>query len=257
MMSVLFAATLLGVVGCGSGSSNEPRGGTLTGARWVLAAYFVKGEESVVPGGVTSDATFTAKRVGGNAGVNQYGGPYEADTAAGTISIGDVTSTMMAGPPDATEVESAVFAGLKAATSYYADDKSLTLYDKDDNPVLVYDKDTGGIVGVDWIVTGYNNGKEAVVSPIAGTDLTALFEKANQLTGFAGVNNYSGEYKVDGAKITVGPLASTKMAGDPALMEQETLFLAALGSAATYSLQGDKLELRNGEDAIAVTFVRK
>jgi hypothetical protein len=39
-------------------------------------------------------------------------------------------------------------------------------------------------------------------------------------------------------------------------MEQEDAYLAALGSAATYSMQGTTLELRTAGGAIAASFSR-
>ncbi len=38
-------------------------------------------------------------------------------------------------------------------------------------------------------------------------------------------------------------------------MEQESQYLAALGTAATYSMEADRLELRTAEGALAADFV--
>ena len=64
---------------------------------------------------------------------------------------------------------------------------------------------------------------------------------------------------MDGNKITIGPLASTMMMCDsPAqIMEQEAQYLAALQSAATYQIEGNVLELRTADDAIAGFLIRK
>ena len=62
-----------------------------------------------------------------------------------------------------------------------------------------------------WDVTGYNNGKQAVVSPVAGSKLSAIFT-ADQVSGSAGCNTYSGGYTIDGTTIKIGPLASTQKA---------------------------------------------
>ena len=257
MMTIVFSATALGVVGCGGGSSDAPRGGTLTGGAWELASYLADTSQVQVPDTVTSTAVFSDGKVGGNAGVNQYGGTYKTGSG-GTISFGDISSTLIAGPPDATAVENAVFAGLKAAASYYADAETLTLYDKDDNALLVYGKaEKTSLVGVEWLVTNYNNGTEAIVSVSGGVDLTALFDESGKVSGFSGVNTYNGDYSLDGSAIEVGPLATTRMAGDPALMEQETLYLTALQSAAKVIIVGDKCELHRDDGAIAVKLIRK
>jgi len=257
MMATLFAGATLGVVGCGGSTSDAPRGGTLTGVRWVLASYAVDGADAAVPASVTSDATFTEDKVGGSAGVNQYSASYDSDTD-GSIKIGEIASTMMAGPPEATAVENAVFSALKAAATYYADGKTLTLYDKDDKVLLVYDKqEKTSLVGTQWLVTNYNNGTEAIVSTVGDVDLTALFDETGKVSGFAGVNTYNGDYTLEGASVKIGPLATTKMAGPPELMEQEQLYLVALQSSAKYIIAGDKLEFHDADGAIAVKLIRK
>jgi len=53
-------------------------------------------------------------------------------------------------------------------------------------------------------VTGYNNGRVAVVSPIQGTELTAFFGPGGNLTGSAGCISYSAGYELaDGQTITI------------------------------------------------------
>ena len=39
-------------------------------------------------------------------------------------------------------------------------------------------------------------------------------------------------------------------------MEQEAAFIAALSTAATYTIEGDKLAMRTADDAMDVNFVR-
>ena len=94
---------------------------------------------------------------------------------------------------------------------------------------------------------------------LAGTTLTADFGKDGTLSGNSGCNTYSGGYKVNGDQITIGPLASTMMAcSDPVgVMEQEAQYLAALQSAATYQIEGNVLQLRTKDDALAAIFNRK
>ena len=91
------------------------------------------------------------------------------------------------------------------------------------------------MAGTSWKVVSYNNGNQAVVSVLAGTELTANFEDNGNVGGKAGCNGYFGAFKTDGDQISIGPLAMTgKMCEDEAVMEQEMLFLQALESAATY-----------------------
>ncbi len=112
------------------------------------------------------------------------------------------------------------------------------------------------LAGTTWLASSYNNGTGAVVSVIGGTTLTAAFDQS-QISGNGGCNAYSGPYWVSGSNIAIGPLATNQMmCGEAAVMDQEQQFLAALQSAATYQLNGSRLELRRADGALAVSFVR-
>ena len=57
------------------------------------------------------------------------------------------------------------------------------------------------LVGPTWLMTRYNNGKQAVVSGVADTEVTALFGEDGTLSGSAGCNRYNAPFEVDGAKL--------------------------------------------------------
>ena len=84
----------------------------------------------------------------------------------------------------------------------------------------------------------------------------AAFDQS-QISGNGGCNAYSGPYWVSGTNIAIGPLAANQMmCGEAGVMDQEQQLLAALQSAATYKLDGSRLELRRADGALAVLFVR-
>ncbi len=90
--------------------------------------------------------------------------------------------------------------------------------------------------------------------PIEGSTITIAFEDGH-VSGSAGCNSYSGEYQVDGKRIEFGMLASTLMACvDPAMMEQETMFLQFLGNAQRFELVDGQLQIF-WSDHEALTFV--
>lgn len=70
---------------------------------------------------------------------------------------------------------------------------------------------------------------------------TVEFVAADRIAGRAGCNQFSGNVKLDGTKIQVSPLISTKMACVPALMDQENRFLQALQAARSLKLEETKL----------------
>ena len=97
------------------------------------------------------------------------------------------------------------------------------------------------------------------MSVFAETKLTAVFGKSGSLSGFAGCNDYNATYKATAPKISIGPVASTrKHCEEPAgVSDQESSYLAALETAATYRVEGSRLELRTADGALAVELHRK
>jgi heat shock protein HslJ len=78
------------------------------------------------------------------------------------------------------------------------------------------------------------------------------FGEDGTVGGSSGCNSYSAQYQVDEDKITIGPAASTLMACPEPVMQFETAYMQALGSAASYKLDGGSLILldENGEAAL-------
>lgn len=254
------AAAASVLAGCGDDDTGgaPPGGGPLEG-RWELSRYAVEGTLTSPGAGITADASFGDGRLGGRAPVNGYSATYRAGED-GALEIGAIAATQMAGPPAAMAAEDAFLAGLEATTSYRSDGRALTLYAADGAETLVFARDEAGILG-SWEVTGYNNGRSAVVSPLAGTTLTAVFAGDGTLTGDAGVNRFTTTFRTGATAglataITIAPAATTRRAGEPEAMEQEERFLAALDDAETFTIQGATLTLRDGDDAIAVTMTR-
>ncbi len=268
-VAVVLAGLLVAVAGCGDDSGSQSvsgpastaaqaGGGPIEGG-WSLDRYTVDGAMQAPPSDVSIDADFSNGRVSGNAGVNTYSGTYAAGDT-GSLQIGPLVSTQMAGPPAAMAAEGAYLDALERAGAYTSDGVTLTVSATNGDPLLEYAREESTLEGA-WEVTGFNNGKEAVVSLVAGSTITAEFGADGSLAGDAGVNRYTTTYRTSAGSggatgITVSPAAATRMAGDPALMEQEQQYLQALESAATFTIQGKVLTLRDGDDAIAVTLTR-
>jgi putative lipoprotein len=78
---------------------------------------------------------------------------------------------------------------------------------------------------------------------------TIEFTSDNRVAGRGGCNRYSGSVTIDGRKLKVAQVISTKMACVPALMDQETRFLQALESAASFEVKDTKLIVRDATGA--------
>ena len=114
---------------------------------------------------------------------------------------------------------------------------------------------SNAVAGTEWTVTGYNNGREAVVSVITGTELSAAFGVDGVVIGSAGCNTYRAGYREEGDGLSIGLAVSTRMtcAEPEGIMEQEKDFAAALGTVSTYQINGDRMEMRTAGGSIAVT----
>jgi heat shock protein HslJ len=113
-----------------------------------------------------------------------------------------------------------------------------------------------GLVGSSWLVRAYNNGREAVVSVLGESQLDLTFQEDGTVTGSAGCNRFNASYAIEAGHLTIGPVAATrKMCPPEELMAQETAFLAALQSVATFEIRGGRAQLRTAEGALAVDLV--
>jgi heat shock protein HslJ len=78
------------------------------------------------------------------------------------------------------------------------------------------------------------------------TEITAIFQDG-KLTGSAGCNTYNGTYTITSgsgeSQITVGPLATTRMACSQKVMDQESRYLSALEAAEAYMIEGTTLTI--------------
>ena len=66
--------------------------------------------------------------------------------------------------------------------------------------------------------------------PVASDRPTSLQFDGTRISGSAGCNRFTGDFKSDGATLTTGPMASTRMACPGAGMAQENAFFALMGA---------------------------
>ncbi|HSQ71416.1 MAG TPA: META domain-containing protein, partial [Rubrivivax sp.] len=233
-----------------------PAGPALAGTNWVLTT--LNGSPALE--GATVTLQFGADgTASGTDGCNRYSTTFTEDGASLTFpQPGASTMMLCPEPPGVMEQASAFAAALAATTNFSANQSQLALL-AGNQIVATFAADVQSLAATEWDVTMYNNGREAVVGVIEGTEITTLFGADGELSGSAGCNQYIGGYTVDGNTIQIGQLGSTmRFCGEPeGIMEQEQAFLAALQSAATFRIEGDNLELRTAGDAIAVMMTRR
>lgn len=250
LAAVAGAALLAGCAG-GSGAQGDP----LAGTGWLLDT--LNGSPIMAEAAVTLNFG-TDGAVSGSDGCNQYSTTYTVSGSSLTISE-PIATTRMACQDAIMQQGSAYLKALGSAASYDIKGGRLSLADSGGRELATFSAQSSDLAGTSWDVISYNNGKQAVVSVLAGTQLTADFGQDGDLTGFAGCNDYSTSYVASGLDgILFGPVAATrKFCDQPAgVMDQESQYLAALSTAATYRIDGTKLEMRTADGAIAASFAK-
>lgn len=77
---------------------------------------------------------------------------------------------------------------------------------------------------------------------LPGAPITLSFQQGTA-SGSTGCNTYTGAYTAAGGAISFGPMSLTGLVCDPAVMEQETLYLARLQVANRYEIESSQLRL--------------
>ena len=248
----LALATVGAVALAGCSAIGAAQGGKLEGVTWRLSTYVADSASVTVPAAVGATATFADGQVSGSNGCNNYSGPYTA--SGSSLTVGPLASTMMACGPAQSAIESAFMSAFQDAGSYTATDTQLTIYDTSGAQVLVFEPQAAiSLVGTPWNVVNYNNGKQATVGLVADSTITLAFGADGNVSGNATCNTYNGGYTIEGDAVTVGPLATTRMACESEeLNAQEALYLAALQNSATYDITNGMLTIRDAGGASQV-----
>lgn len=226
----------------------EPQ--TLEGTSWTLARGVAN------PAGVTITARFAGGSLSGQGGVNRYRADYELD--GDRLRLGPTAGTMMAGPPDAMEAERAFLTLLGAVAGWrIADDGTLELTDGDGTAILWFDAapTVADTLTGRWEVRSVHR-RDALISPTIGSEPFLEFGADGSVSGSAGVNQLSGQARLDGDRLHLGPLRTTRMAGTPEQMDEEGEFLAALERVAIARVEGDQLELTDPDGQVEVILAR-
>ena len=96
--------------------------------------------------------------------------------------------------------------------------------------------------GSAWQVTTF-----AGQTPLADHAITFEFDNEGNIAGDGSCNRFGGSCKIEGDKIEVGPLRSTRRACEPDIMQQEHKFLALLGAVTAWEIGADGTLVLRGE----------
>jgi heat shock protein HslJ len=225
---------------------------SLEGTAWILSA--LPGKTLPLEKMVT--LRFEAGKASGSDGCNRYSAPYTSTGQSLEISPRGI-STMMACPPELMQLAAGYTQALGDSRVWRIEGAQLHLLAADGRTLATLAAQPASLAGTSWRVTAINNGKQAVVSVLSGSTLTLSFTADGLASGSAGCNRYNTRYQADAAQLRFQvPAATRMMCPGEGVMEQEQAFLKALSTVASARHEGDRLELRTAEGALAVTLVR-
>jgi heat shock protein HslJ len=212
------------------------------------------------PGGAGKDATsapptvrFVDGRASGFSGCNRFTGSYTRD--GDSVTVGRLAGTMMACPEPRMATEKGFLDGLSGTHRVAISGAHLTLTPISGAPLVFQAEPEPTLEGVAWKVTGFNNGRQAVVSAVTGTTLTLTFEDGT-VRGSSGCNTFRAPYTSDGNRLSIGAAVTTRKACTAeGVMEQERKFLAALKTAKVWTVESGTLDVHraDGERVLMAT----
>lgn len=235
------------LVACSFGDDED-----LEDTEWELQTL---GGSSVVPN-TSAVLNFDENdQLSGSATCNRIIGTWETGSD-NALTITTSGMTMMACPGEAGDQEAAFLAALDNTASFEVDGDTLMLLDAggQDLATLV-DLEEAELEDTNWELVYVNNGQQDVTGVLDGTTITALFDDdQDTLSGNAGCNTFTAGFNADDGEISIDPAASTSMACDQPVMDQELAFLQALERADTYELGSRSLALRTTDGELLVYF---
>jgi heat shock protein HslJ len=104
---------------------------------------------------------------------------------------------------------------------------------------------------VTWELKAYGEPND-LTAAVMGHEPTLTFDKEEgTLGGNTGVNAYGGKYELNGNKLTVEDLYQTLIAStNPALNEQEAVYMKILGSAESFKVDDEELTITGTEGVL-------
>ncbi|MGV8129840.1 MAG: META domain-containing protein [Methanolinea sp.] len=251
---------LLLSAGC-IGNSPVPAELQLNGTRWTLTDYVSTGSTWHILDGTTITMLFGDDgKITGSAGCNHYFASYEMKGTK--ISIGPAGSTeMYCMGTGVMEQERIYLSLLHDAVSLTAKNTTLSFADSKGTTILSFERivppSPAPFVGTTWILDSFCT-TDSVSSGIKGIPLTAVFDNDGRVTGSAGCNDYFGSYTLTGNSLSIHSIGSTKMnCPGRGIMLQEQTYLASLGKAAGFTINGNRMSLSDAKGTTLLSFIRQ
>jgi len=97
-----------------------------------------------------------------------------------------------------------------------------------------------------WVLDAMRDGPSLAPLP-AGSRVTLTLLADGTIQGRGPVNNYFGEYTLEGQELVFGMIGATEMAGSPVLMDREARYFSDLHEVRSYAIREGVLTLTDSE----------
>jgi heat shock protein HslJ len=112
------------------------------------------------------------------------------------------------------------------------------------------------LAGSSWKLVSYGPADKQVQAA-ADQDSTLSLDAQGVISGNAGCNSFSGEYKAADGKLVTDKVASTLMACADSLMQQESAVFATLNGTSQYAIDKDALSITSADGQSKLIYSRK
>lgn len=253
---VLLAQLVIGLLAlgaCADGSAGDGGTDELEGVNWVLVRSSIDELVADAPLEARVDLRFQGGEIGGHAGCNIYGGPYELEGPA--ISLRALSMTEMACEPPLMELEAAYTTALGGVREHRVNGDELLLTGGGVRLVFAPEAEPGpaSLLGTTWRLEAVGVGGDAVASPLVGTDVSVVFGDG-AATGSGGCNRFRADYELQGDAITFGPVSGTKMACELDVSGQEAAVFVGFARASTLAIEAAVLTFSDAERRFLLSF---
>jgi len=228
---------------------------TLDNTEWVLTLL---NGHSPMDGPTITLSFYPGNYMEGITGCNSYGVDYATDGSAFRVPEIHRTEEECEVPDRTMQQEAAYFEALASVAAYRATEERLEFDDAAGTLTLVFGRQLPPTVDRDLQDTEWMLTKLRGQDLLAGSRITLNLAQEG-FEGFAGCNNYGGEYMAADAGnwMTSSIWLTAQNCGQPALMDQEQAFVAALGDTASYWLVADRLELQDATGETVLVYTRR
>jgi heat shock protein HslJ len=109
--------------------------------------------------------------------------------------------------------------------------------------------------GTSWKLVSYGP-VDSQTPAVADVETSLMFDAQGRMSGKAGCNGFSGDYKAADGTLTPSQLMTTLMACSDPLMTQESAVLAVLNGALHYEIKQDTLSITSADGNSMLVFTR-